>query len=100
MMRPPFARSAARTQRAIAVLAAALAAACGGGGGGNGPPYHVSGTMTSAAGSAVDSDTADAKAPFARNDSAGEAQAIGNPVSLGGHANRAGVGPCGGPTTF
>jgi serine protease len=98
-MRPPFARSAARTRRAIAVLAAVLAAACGGGGGG-GPPYHVSGTMTSAAGSAVDSDTADENAPFAHNDSAGESQAIGNPVSLGGHVNRAGVGPAGGPTTI
>ena len=98
MNRAPFARSAARTWRSIAVLAAVLAAACGGGGGGgSGPPYHVSGTISAAAGSAIDSDVDDPNAAFAHNDSAGQAQEIGNPVSLGGHVNRPSAHPSGSP---
>ena len=89
MMRARLARGTARVGRSIAILAVVCAAACGGGGGGDDdPPYHVAGTMTAAAGSAVDSDTDDLNAPFARNDSAAQAQEIGNPVSLGGHLNR------------
>jgi serine protease len=62
----------------------------------------VAGTVSAAAGSEVDSDTNDPRAPFASNDSAGEAQPIGNPVTLGGHLNEPGAGPPGapaGPTT-
>ncbi len=105
MMRAPFRRSDALNFRPIAVFAAALAAigtACGGGGGGGGhggPPYAVTGTILAAAGSAVDSDTNDGDAPFVRNNSAGQAQEIGNPVTLGGYLNRPGAGPSGGPTS-
>ena len=76
-----------------------IGSACGGGGGSDdgGPPYAVSGTMFAAAGSAIDSDTNDPAALFTRNDSAGQAQAIGNPVTLGGHLNEPGAGPAGAP---
>src|SRR3989442_10745295 len=96
----------ARTLRSIAVLAVGVAItvpACGGGGHHGGPPFTLAGTMVATAGSAIDSDTNDRNAPFARNDSAAQAQAIGNPVTLGGHLNRPGFGPPGatpGQTTF
>jgi serine protease len=89
----------ARTQCSIGVLlaVAASALACGGGGGSDhdGPPYSVTGTIYAAAGSAIDSDTNDTSAAFASNDTADTAQAIGNPVALGGHLNRPGAGPPG-----
>ena len=97
MNRAPFAHRAARSPRSSAILVGALAvlaAACGGGGGHddpNGPPYHVSGTMPAAANSAIDSDTNAPFAIFTRNDSAGRAQPIGNPVMLGGHLNQPGA---------
>ena len=86
-MRAPFARCAARMSRSTAALAAAATLACGGGGGHShgGPPYTVAGTMIAAAGSAIDADTNDRNAFFAHNDSAAQAQVIGNPVTLGGH---------------
>jgi serine protease len=89
----------ARRHLSIAALAAVAAvAACGGSGGSHGgPPFTVSGTISAAAGSAADSDTNDDLAPFASNDTAAEAQAIGNPVTLGGHLNEPGAGPAGGP---
>src|SRR5262249_51787609 len=61
--------------------------------------HTVSGTMVAAAGSAIDSDTNDRSASFfARNDSAAQAQSIGNPVTLGGHLNMPGAGPLTGRT--
>ena len=54
--------------------------------------FGVSGTITAASGTAVDSDTNDILAPFASNDSAALAQEIPNPVTLGGLANAAGAG--------
>src|SRR5262249_19195085 len=78
--------------------AAAVAASCGGGGGHNhGPPFDVTGAISAAAGSAIDSDTNDPIARYQRNDSAAEAQVIGNPVLLGGHVNRPRSGPPGVP---
>src|SRR5262245_20205340 len=100
-MGAPFVRCA-RTCRTTAVLAllAAIGSACGGGGGGHGgPPYRVTGTVFAAAGSAVDSDTNDRNAPFARNDSAAKAQEIGNPVAVGGYLNVPSAGPSGGTTS-
>ncbi len=97
MMRAPFARFVARTPIALlAAVLAAIASACGGGGGDHGgPPYNVGGTIFAAAGSAIDSDTNDPFGFFVRNDAAGQAQAIGNPVALGGHVNRPSAGPPG-----
>lgn len=96
MLGAPFARSAARTPRNVAAVAAAIAAlatACGGSDSDHGgPPYQVGGTMYAAAGSAVDSDVNDFHSPYTPNDSAAQAQTIGNPVSLGGHLNRPGAG--------
>jgi serine protease len=99
-MRAPFAQGAARVRRSIAILAAACAVACGGGGSSEDDdgPFRVAGTMTAAAGSAIDSDTDDLNAAFAPNDSAAQAQEIGNPVSLGGHVNRPGAQPPGAST--
>ncbi len=97
-----FGRSRPAGSRWIALWAAGIAAgigtACGGGSGEetlNGPPYTVSGTMLAASSSAIDSDTNDPAAPFASNDSAALAQEIPNPVTLGGHVNRAGKGSSG-----
>ena len=94
-MRAPFARGSARVRRSVAILAAVCAVACGGDSAHDDGPFRLAGTMTAAAGSAVDSDTNDPNAPFARNDSAAQAQEIGNPVSLGGHVNRPGALPPG-----
>src|SRR5688572_21143432 len=99
-MRAPFAHRAARVRRSIAIFAAACAVACSGGGSSEDDdgPFRVAGTMTAAAGSAIDSDTDDLNAAFAPNDSAAQAQEIGNPVSLGGHVNRPDAQPPGAST--
>ena len=64
---------------------------CGGGGGGGGAGstpsntgFTVSGTLQAAGGNAVDSDVNDPFAPYAGNDSIATAQAIPNPVVVGG----------------
>src|SRR5688572_3977235 len=94
MMRAPFARGAIRVRRSVAILAAVCVAACGGDSAHDDDgPFRVAGTMSAAAGSATDSDTNDPNAPFARNDSAAQAQEIGIPVSLGGHVNCPGALP-------
>jgi serine protease len=97
------ARAEWRSAAALALAAAALGLACGSGGGEDevldGPPFRVSGAMFAASGSAIDSDTGDPFAPFAPNDSAAQAQEIGNPVTLGGHANVPGKGAPSGRTT-
>lgn len=69
---------------------AALLAGCGGGGGSSSgdPPsatmYSLSGTITAAAGTAIDSDTNDPDAAYIPNDDIGQQQPIPNPVVLGG----------------
>jgi serine protease len=80
--------------RSIAAFTAvaAIAAGCGGGGHHDGQ-REVAGTISAAAGSAIDSDTNDPRARFQRNDRAADAQEIGNPVMLGGHLNQPGAGP-------
>ncbi len=61
---------------------------CGGGGGSSGAASpQLSGTIAAAPFSAIDSDTQDSNSPRQPNDSAAQAQVIGNPVTLGGHAD-------------
>ncbi len=64
-----------------------LLASCGGGG--TPPPAgnSVSGTITAAENSAVDSDVNDPYAPYQSNDSFATAQSISNPVNLAGYLN-------------
>ncbi|HUT41135.1 MAG TPA: S8 family serine peptidase [Gammaproteobacteria bacterium] len=75
---------------------------CGGGGGGgvagstpSSIGFTVSGTLQAAGGNAVDSDVNDPFAPYAGNDSIATAQAIPNPVVVGGYLNEPGAGPAG-----
>ncbi|MBI5056424.1 MAG: S8 family serine peptidase [Nitrospirae bacterium] len=89
----------------IVILAASFfTSACGGGGGGGSSSantvtqpegYTVSGAVNASAGSAVDSDVNDPGAPYSSNDNFDSAQAISNPVTLGGYVNVAGLGPAG-----
>ncbi|MET0335989.1 MAG: S8 family serine peptidase, partial [Rhizobacter sp.] len=89
----------------VALLSTAVLVACGGGGGGSSPPppappppaagYSVSGQVRVADNTLVDSDVNDNLAPYLANDSIATAQALPNPVSLGGYANVAGQGPTG-----
>ncbi len=58
----------------------------------NSPIYNVSGTVTSAIGAAVDSDSNDAEAVYESNDTPATAQPLLNPVLLGGFVSRTGVG--------
>ncbi len=84
-------------------IAGLLLQACGGGGGdGDGdsspPPaatYTLSGVVRPASGAAIDSDVNDPNAPYQSNDTLATAQALPNPVTLGGHVNRPGRGPSG-----
>jgi serine protease len=55
----------------------------------------VSGFVSPAAGSAVDSDVNDPLAPYASNDELANAQLIPNPVTVGGYVNQAERGPDG-----
>ncbi|MDX1253423.1 MAG: S8 family serine peptidase [Gammaproteobacteria bacterium] len=85
---------------AIALLALiTMLAGCGGGGGGSGSPpaptYSISGTLSAAAYTAMDSDVNDPEAPYAPNNTADQAQPVGNPVTIGGYVNRRGRGPAG-----
>ncbi|HEX23015.1 MAG TPA: hypothetical protein ENH21_06235, partial [Chromatiales bacterium] len=56
------------------------------------PRFTLSGTVSSAAGSIVDSDVNDPYAPYAANDTPAQAQSIPNPVMVGGYVNVAGTG--------
>lgn len=84
-------------------IAALLLQACGGGGGDgdgdNSPPpattYALSGVVRPAAGTAIDSDVNDPNAPYRTNDTIATAQALPNPVTLGGYGNRPGRGASG-----
>ena len=66
---------------------------CGGGGGSSpaaAPPAvtaSVSGTITVAAGSFIDSDVNDPRAPYASNNDSAHAQALRNPFIVGGFAS-------------
>ena len=85
---------------AICLLLLTLAGCGGGGGGGNGQTaapgiFSVSGTVAAASGSAVDSDVNDPGAPYANNDTVVNAQAIPNPVTVGGYVNQPGNGAAG-----
>ncbi len=82
------------------VLAAAMAAvlsACGGGGGGGSEgPYSLSGTISVAESSAVDSDLNDVlQSNRSQNNSPNAAQPIETPVTLVGTVNLANTGPAG-----
>lgn len=80
-----------------------LLAACGGGGGGQATPsgpilpdppalFSVTGTVSASGGSAADSDVNDVAASYTSNDTCDTAQALPNPVSLGGYVNAPGAG--------
>ncbi|MCF6209861.1 MAG: S8 family serine peptidase [Gammaproteobacteria bacterium] len=75
-----------------------LSGCTGGDDSGDNPPaphFTLSGTVSSAAGSIVDSDINDPIAPYAANDTPAQAQSIPNPVMVGGYANVAGTGNSG-----
>ncbi|HDP90263.1 MAG TPA: hypothetical protein ENN42_10000, partial [Thioalkalivibrio sp.] len=78
----------------VAPLLVLLLTACGGGGSGS-SGYTVSGTLSSAAGTAIDSDTNDPFATTVGNDSPATAQEIPNPVLLGGFATKEATGQAG-----
>lgn len=74
-----------------------LLAGCGGGGGSDGsstppPPtlFMVSGMMTPAGDSAIDSDTGDTTTVRIPNNDLASAQPVRNPVTVGGYANKTG----------
>lgn len=86
-----------------------FATACGGGGGGGGSPaptepilpppvapppelFRIAGTITASSSQAVDGDTNDPAGAVRPNDDVASAQAIANPVTLGGYVNRPGTG--------
>jgi len=62
---------------------------------GNDSAFTLSGTVSSAAGSIVDSDVNDPNTPDGANDSPAQAQSIPSPVMLGGYVNVAGTGKAG-----
>ncbi|NNJ95209.1 MAG: S8 family serine peptidase, partial [Halobacteria archaeon] len=75
-------------------------AGCGGGGGGGAQSaapgaFSVSGTITAASSSAVDSDVNDPAASYADNSVLPTAQDIPNPVTVGGYVNQPGSGAAG-----
>jgi serine protease len=83
------------------LLAGILLPGCGGGGGGgdnsgsnssSAATDTLSGTIQAASSSAVDGDVNDPGAPFQTNNTPDTAQALPNPVILGGHANLPGAG--------
>ena len=57
--------------------------------------HTVSGTILAPANAAIDSDVNDSKAPYASNDTLQDAQAIPNPVTVGGYVNVAETGESG-----
>ncbi len=92
--------------RPATILAlAALHTACGGGGGGGGgneatepapepvaSSYTITGTVSASASQAVDGDNNDPLRVTIPNDSFDTAQAIPNPITLGGYVNQPGTG--------
>ena len=50
--------------------------------------YSLSGTVTAASNTAIDSDVNDPNAPYAPNDTAEQAQIIPTPVTIGGYVNK------------
>jgi len=64
----------------------------GGGGGGGGNQYSVSGTISAADNSAIDSDVNDPNVTPEFNDTFDDAQELPNPVILGGYVNETGTG--------
>lgn len=83
-----------------AILLVLFLTGCGGGGGSNAsstpPPTPIpSGTLTSASGTAIDSDTNDPMAGAVGNNTPETAQAIPNPVRLGGFAAATATGEAG-----
>ncbi|MGD2113205.1 MAG: S8 family serine peptidase [Gammaproteobacteria bacterium] len=99
MYKPSSPRSPLRLAPALLVTFLLVVGGCGGGGGGGGAAattgFTVSGTIQAAAGNAVDSDVNDPFAPYTANDSIATAQAIPNPVVVGGYLNQPGAGPAG-----
>ena len=57
--------------------------------------FQLSGTMSPLTSSATDGDVNDPFSPFLENDGTASAQAIPNPVTLGGYVNMPGAGPTG-----
>jgi serine protease len=57
--------------------------------------FTVSGTISAAAGTSMDSDVNDPNAPFLQNDTTGSSQLIVAPASVGGYVNSPGAGPAG-----
>lgn len=80
-------------------LALLLAACSGGGGGGGGEPATteavLSGTITASSNIVIDSDTNDAEAAYTANNTPATAQAIGNPVMVGGFVTAQATGIAG-----
>jgi serine protease len=69
----------------VAVATGLLLAACSNGGGGQTPTNAtLSGTITAAANIVLDSDTNDPEAAYSPNTAPATAQAIGNPIMVGG----------------
>ena len=107
-MKPLFSK---QLIRAVTIVALLLLQACGGGGDSDSSPppvtpppvtpppavtqFTLSGTVRPASGAAVDSDVNDIRSPNRSNDSVATAQAIPNPVTLGGYVNQPGAGPVG-----
>ena len=104
-----------RLKLVTVITTALLATACGGGGGGGGgdgnssnpsppttpapppieqPPasFRISGTITASSSQTVDSDTNDPAGELRSNDTVTSAQAVANPVTLGGYVNQPGTG--------
>ncbi|MDX1697975.1 MAG: S8 family serine peptidase, partial [Thiohalobacterales bacterium] len=91
-------RATLRTIMQTALLLLSLTGCGGGGGGGGGGAggnFTLSGTISAASGSAVDSDVNDPAAPYADNSTLLTAQDIPNPVTVGGYVNQAGNGAAG-----
>lgn len=84
-----------------ALLAGLALHGCGGGGDARSaappppPTFSLTGTVQPAAGSALDGDVNDPRAPLLPNDSPAAAQQLLNPVTLGGYVNDPGAGPPG-----
>lgn len=58
-------------------------------------PINVSGTITAATGSYADTDVNDPGTPYIANDTAIQAQVVGNPATVGGYVNQPGAGETG-----
>ncbi len=84
-----------RYYKAPLVLLLMTLAACGGGGGGTPSTFTISGTITPSSGSRVDGDVNDLAYSYTANDTLNTAQAIPNPVTLGGFVSLSGTGKVG-----